>query len=129
MAEFGTSTSARFPSRRTISIPSSVLPEPGGATMCVRRRPSRRSSSNAASASSWYWRHSPWNSSCNRLGLLPDEESDNGPLELREDRAAFSVSLFGWGAAPLGGELGAQQQGGRIEVKGVEEDERRSERA
>ena len=47
------STSARSPSRRTISMPSSVLPEPGGATMCVRRRPCRRSSSNASRASTW----------------------------------------------------------------------------
>ncbi len=37
---------------RTISIPSNVLPDPGGATMCVRRRPWRRSCSNASSASS-----------------------------------------------------------------------------
>src|SRR6478736_3525275 len=128
MAEFGTSTSARFPSRRTISIPSSVLPEPGGATMCVRRRPSRRSSSNASSASSWYRRHSPWNSSCKKLRLLPDEEPEDGLLELREDRAAFCVvSLSGSGAAPVGGELGTQQQGGRVEVEGIEKDERRRE--
>ena len=52
IAEFGASTSAGAASRRTISKPSSVFPDPGGATRCVLRRPAARSASNAASASS-----------------------------------------------------------------------------
>jgi len=49
-ALFGVSTSARRPISRTISTPRSVLPDPGGAIRCVRRRPAVRSRSNAASA-------------------------------------------------------------------------------
>ena len=52
IAEFGASTSAGAPIRRRISKPSRVLPEPGGATRCVLRRPAARSASNASSASS-----------------------------------------------------------------------------
>ena len=52
-ALFGVSTSARRPIRRTSSTPTSVLPEPGGATMCVRRRPAARSRSKAAMAAFW----------------------------------------------------------------------------
>ena len=37
MPWLGASTSARLPTRRISSTPSSVLPDPGGATMCVRR--------------------------------------------------------------------------------------------
>ena len=53
IAELGASTSAGEPSRRRISKPSSVLPEPGGATRCVDVRPAARSRSNASSASRW----------------------------------------------------------------------------
>jgi hypothetical protein len=52
-AELGQSTSDRWPRRRTISMASSVLPDPGGATRWVERRPASRSRSNASSASSW----------------------------------------------------------------------------
>ena len=52
-ALLGASTSARRPIRRTSSTPTSVLPDPGGATMCVRRRPAARSRSKAAIAAAW----------------------------------------------------------------------------
>ena len=39
MPWLGASTSARLPTRRISSTPSSVFPEPGGATMCVRLWP------------------------------------------------------------------------------------------
>ena len=39
MPWLGASTSARLPTRRISSTPSSVLPLPGGATMCVRVLP------------------------------------------------------------------------------------------
>ena len=52
-ALLGVSTSARRPTRRTSSTPTSVLPEPGGATMWVRRRPAARSRSKAAMAAFW----------------------------------------------------------------------------
>ena len=42
IAEFGASTRAGSPSRRRISNPSSVLPDPGGATRCVECVPARR---------------------------------------------------------------------------------------
>jgi hypothetical protein len=49
----GQSTSAGEPIRRTISRPTIVLPEPGGATSSVRSRSASRSASNASSASCW----------------------------------------------------------------------------
>ena len=52
-ALLGVSTSARRPTRRTSSTPSSVLPDPGGATMWVLRRPASRSRSKAAMAAFW----------------------------------------------------------------------------
>ena len=58
-ALLGVRTSARRPTRRTSSTPSSVLPDPGGATMWVRRRPASRSRSKAAMAAFWYRRQLP----------------------------------------------------------------------
>ena len=49
-AWLGVSTSARLPMRRISSTPSSVVPEPGGETMCVDPLPWWRPFSNAASA-------------------------------------------------------------------------------
>jgi hypothetical protein len=53
MAELGARTRAGTPRRRTTSIPSRVLPDPGGATRCVLRLPARRSASKASSARAW----------------------------------------------------------------------------
>jgi hypothetical protein len=52
-AWLGARTSARLPIRRISSTPSSVVPEPGGETMCVEVWPRWRPFSNAASAARW----------------------------------------------------------------------------
>jgi hypothetical protein len=49
----GHKTSAGTPIRRTISRPTIVLPDPGGATISVFDRPAARSASNASRQSSW----------------------------------------------------------------------------
>ena len=98
IALFGASTSAGAPARRMSSTPSNVLPEPGGATTCVRNRPAARSASKASIASDWYRRHVPSNSASTRppyvtmwavdpydvLGIAPDASDEEAARAYRE---------------------------------------------
>src|SRR3954470_23147734 len=88
----GVSTSARRPIRRTISTPSSVLPDPGGAIRCVRRCPAARSRSNAASADFWYCRHAPPKERSSKSGKVGREVA-GGELRGGEGDALAPVGV------------------------------------